>query len=164
MKGGLKGLSPHPTGPAPAPQGCGRPQAPSPGMRGWPPGRGLAGWAEFCGLEKEVPSQSWGWQGPRPQLGGVWGGAPLQSPAPPRVGDKPSPYCSQTPPARCPRVHTCPAFGGRRGEGPQEQQRERGGPAGGPALLEGNGEVREDLKTTRINRFMYQEQARVFTS
>lgn len=96
---------------------------------------------------------------------GVGRYTPLQSPVPPRVGDKPSPYCSQMPPARCPRVHTCPRVQGeRRGESPKKQQREREGPPRGPALLEGSGGIREDLETTRINRFVYQEQARVFTS
>lgn len=85
---------------------------------------------------------------------------PLQSPAPPRVRDKPSPYCSQMPPPRCPRVDTCHRTECR-GEKAPRKQRERDGPAAGPALLEGSGEVGEDLKTTRINRFVYQEQARV---
>lgn len=62
----------------------------------------------------------------------MWGGAPSAEPGCPRVGDKPSPYCSD---ASCtPAAHVCtrvPALGGRRGESPKKQQRERGGPAGG---------------------------------
>lgn len=50
------------------------------------------------------------------------------------------------------------------GEKAPRNSRGRGvDPLGVPALLEGSWEV-EDLKTTRINRFVYQEQARVFTS
>lgn len=49
------------------------------------------------------------------------------------------------------------------GERAPRHSRGRGvDPLGVPALLEGSWEVGKDLKTTRINRFVYQEQARVF--
>lgn len=57
MKGGLEGLSLPPWALPLPPRDVEGPRSPP---LGWPPGRGLAGWAEFCVLEKEVPSQSWG--------------------------------------------------------------------------------------------------------
>lgn len=137
MKGGLEGLSPLPKGPAPAPRDMEDPR-PLPWARR-PPGWGLAGWAEFCVLEKGVHSQSGGSRGLGLSVGGLCGEVPSPEPSTPRVGDKPSPYCSRMPPARCPRVHTCPCVQGRqRGESPKKQ-REREGPAGGLPCWRGAG-------------------------
>lgn len=133
MKGGLEGAEPPSHGPCPCPPGLWKTPGPlAPGVRGWPLGR-EPGWAEFCVLEKEVPSQTLGCQGPRPQWGGGWCGEvpPLQSPAAPGSGTDPALIAHRRP---LHAAHVCtrvPALGGRRGESPKKQQRERGGPAGG---------------------------------
>lgn len=132
MKGGLEGLSPHPTALPLTPRDVEDPRPPpAPGVRGWPLERGPC-WAEFCVLEKEVPSQTWGCQGPRPQCGGGCGEVPpLQSPAAPGKGTNPALIAHRR---LLHAAHVCtrvPALGGRRGESPKKQQRERGGPAGG---------------------------------
>lgn len=133
MKGGLVGLSPSPrTLPLP-PRDMEDPRPPSLGR---PPGRGLAGWAEFCVLEKEVHSQSGSTRGLGLNVGGLCGEVPSPEPSTPRVGDKPSPYCSRMPPARCPRVHVSLRAGRAEGRKPQETEGEGGTrwgacPAGG---------------------------------
>ena len=91
----------------------------------------------------------------------VWGGAPSLEPGLPQGGGQTQPLLLTDATATLSTCGHASLRADSRGEKAPRKQRERDGPAGGPALLEGSGEVGEDLKTTRINRFVYQEQARV---
>lgn len=90
-----------------------------------------------------------GWQEPRPGLG-VWGGVPLSGAWPPGWGT----------------TQPLLLYAEGVGEKAPETAGERLDPLGGlggpcPAGREGD---KGRLKTTRINRFVYHEQARIFTS
>lgn len=86
---------------------------------------------------------------------------PLQSPVPPQGGGQTQTLLLTDASATLPTCGHVSLRAEGRGEKPQENRGRGVDPLGGPALLEGSGEVGEDLKTTRINRFVYQEQARV---
>jgi hypothetical protein len=163
MKGGLEGLSPLLTGLAPDPQRHGRPEGPHlwspwPGPLG--AGAGLLG-GGLAGLSfvfrKRSPLPVLGWQGPRPWWG-VWGGAPSAEPGPPPPGWGTNPALI----ARTPPAHMCAQGGGEKA--PETAGKEEWTRWGGPCPAGRKGVGGEGLKTTRINRFVYHEQARVFTS